>query len=289
MSEEPAPSNETESSSGRAASYEIPQIGIGTYDVEPDVCTAAVTAALNCGYRHVDTAEMYGTESAVGDAIELADVDRENVFVATKVHSRNLSYDDVVEHARASRNRLGVDCIDLLYVHWPIRTYDPDETLAAFDELYDEGVVRHVGVSNYTPELLLEALEVLDAPLFAHQVECHPLLQQDELRRYAREHDHQLVAYSPLAKGAVSEVPELVEIADEYDATPAQVSLAWLLSKESVVAIPKSTSEAHIRENYEAQQLHLDEWALNRIDEIDRTQRVVDVPAAPWNTERGGR
>lgn len=260
-------------------------LGIGTYDVEPDACTAAVTFALNEGYRHVDTAEMYGTEAAVGRAIERADVDREDVFVATKLHSRNLAYDDVLAHAEGCRDRLGVDVVDLLYVHWPIRTYDPEETLAALDALYDRGVVRHVGLSNFTPALLEEALARLDAPLFAHQVECHPLLQQDELRRYAREHDHHLVAYSPLAKGAVTEVPELVEVATEYDATPAQVSLAWLSSK-GVVPIPKSTTEAHIRENYDARELQLDEGAIERIDGIQRTKRTVDVPDAPWNVRK---
>lgn len=170
-----------------------------------------------------------------------------------------------------------------MYVHWPIRAYEPEETLAAFDDLYDDGVVRHVGLSNFTLALLEEAL---DAPLFAHQVECHPLLQQAGLREHTRENGHNLAAYSSLAKGEVMGVPELVEIAEEYDATPAQISLAWLMSKENVVPIPKSTSGAHIRENYEARQLELDEAAIERIDSIDRTKRMVDFPEAPWNTER---
>ena len=263
----------------------LPTIGIGTYDVEPAACTAAVTAALECGYRHVDTAEMYDTERAVGRAIEAAAVDRDDVVLATKVHSRNLSYEDVLEHARASRERLGVETIDLLYVHWPIRTYEPSETLAAFDELYRRGEIRHVGLSNFTPELLEEALGILDAPLFAHQIECHPLLPQEELRRYAREHGHYLVAYSPLAKGRVTEVAELEAIADAYDATPAQVAPAWLQAHEHVVPIPKSTTEAHIRENYAARDLELDADAIERIDGIDRTERVVDFPEAPWNVE----
>lgn len=257
-------------------------IGIGTYDVEPDTCTRTVTTALECGYRHVDTAEMYDTERAVGRALELADVDRETL-VATKIHSRNLAYENVLDRASESRDKLGVDVIDLLYVHWPIRAYDPEETLSAMDELYDRETVRYVGVSNFTPALLEEAIDRLDAPLFAHQAECHPLLQQDDLRRYAREEGHYLVAYSPLAKGTVTEVPELREIAEEYDATAAQVALAWLQSKERVVPIPKSTSEAHIRENYEARNLELDEEAIQRIDNIERTRRLVDFPEAPWN------
>ena len=260
----------------------LPAIGIGTYGVEPAACARAVETALEAGYRHVDTAEMYENEAAVGRAIDSSAVDREDVFVATKVHSRHLAYGDVIEHARASARRLGVDVIDLLYVHWPIRTYDPEETLAAFDELYDRGEIRHVGVSNFTPELLREAIDVLDAPLFAHQVECHPLLAQPELRRLAREHDHTLVAYSPLAKGAVTDIPELIAIADEHDVTPAQVALAWLRAK-GAVPIPKSTTPAHVRENVAAVELELDAEAIERIDGIDRSERVVDFPRAPWN------
>jgi 2,5-diketo-D-gluconate reductase B len=262
----------------------LPDIGIGTYEnTDRDQCAASVETALNCGYRHVDTAEMYGNEAAVGEGIAAADVDREDVFVATKIHSQNLAYDDVLEHARGCRDRLGVETIDLLYVHWPIRTYDPDETLAAFDRLREEDVIRRVGLSNFTPALLEDALDRLDAPLFAHQVECHPLLQQDELRALARERDHALVAYSPLAKGTVTEVPELVAVADETGATPAQVSLAWLLSKENVAAIPKATSEAYIRENLAAGRLDLTDEQVERIDGIDRERRQVDFEGAPWN------
>jgi len=263
--------------------HDLPGVGIGTYDLPHDTCKASVEHALDIGYRHVDTAEMYDNEAAVGDAIAEADVDRENVFVATKIHSRNLAYEDVLEHARASRNRLGVEVIDLLYVHWPMRAYDPADTLAAFDELYDQGLIRHVGLSNFTPELLDEARSHLGAPVFAHEVECHPLLPQDELRAYAREYDHHLVAYSPLAKGAVTDVPVLASVAEKHDASPAQVAIAWLLSKENVAVIPKSTSPAHIRENYRARRLFLDPRDVERIDAIDRTQRQVDFDGAPWN------
>ena len=223
------------------------------------------------GYRHVDTAEMYENEAAVGEALSSANVSRNDVFVATKIHSRNLGYNDVLEHARACCDRLGVEALDLLYVHWPIRAYDSGETLSAFNALYNHGVIRHIGLSNFTPELLDEARTHLDAPVFAHEVECHPLLQQEELREYAQKHDHYLVAYSPLAKGKVTEVPELVDIADRHGATAAQVSLAWLLSKENVVVIPKSTSEAHLRENYEGQHLTLNQDDIARIDAMDRT------------------
>jgi 2,5-diketo-D-gluconate reductase B len=262
---------------------ELPDIGLGTYgNVDPVDCVHSIETALNLGYRHVDTAEGYNNESAVGEGIEAADVDREDVLVATKVSPSNLGFRDAVEHARASRERLCVDVIDLLYVHWPIGAYDPGETLPAFDDLRDDDVVRHVGLSNFTPELLDEALERLEAPLFGHQVECHPLFQQAELRAHAREHGYQLVAYSPLAKGDVTDVPELVAVAEKHDATSAQVALAWLRSKENVVAIPKAASEAHIRENLAARELALDEADLERIDAIDREERYVDHHDAPW-------
>jgi len=265
------------------AENEFPAIGLGTYEnTDPDVCAESVETALNAGYRHVDTAEMYENEAAVGRGVAAADVDHEDVVVATKLHSSNLAYDDAIEHARACADRLGVETIDLLYVHWPIRTYDSEETLAALDRLREDGLVERIGLSNFTPELLDEALDRLDAPLFAHQVECHPLLQQEELRAHAREHGYRLVAYSPLAKGRVTELPELVEIARKRDATPAQVSLAWLLSKESVAAIPKSSTPARIRENLAARDLELDDADLARIDAIDRTQRTVDFEGAPW-------
>ena len=264
----------------------LPELGLGTYDItDHATCVESVETALNVGYRHVDTAEGYDNERAVGEGIAAADVDREAVFLATKVSPDNLARDDVLEHARASAGRLGVETLDLLYVHWPIGAYDPGETLAALDELYDEGLVRHVGLSNFLPEQLDEALERLEAPLFAHQVECHPLFQQDELRAHAREHGYHLVAYSPLAKGEVTEVPELRAVAEKRDATPAQVSLAWLLDKPSVSAIPKSATPTHVRENYGALDLQLDAEDVAKIDGIDREERYVDFEAAPWNRD----
>ena len=263
---------------------ELPDLGLGTYEnTDPVACAESVETALEVGYRHVDTAEGYDNESAVGEGIEAADVDREDVVVATKVSPDNLSYDAASEHARASRERLRVETIDLLYVHWPIRAYDAEETLSAFEALRESGVIRHVGLSNFTPDLLEEAVDVLGSPPLAHQVECHPLLQQEELRAHAREHDYYLVAYSPLAKGDVAEVPALREVAEKHDATPAQVALAWLTAKENVVAIPKSASEDHIRENLAARELSLDDEDVATVDAIDREKRYVDFEEAPWN------
>ena len=261
----------------------IPSIGLGTYrNDDHEQCAESVATALDAGYRHVDTAQEYGNEAAVGEGIERSSVDREEVFLATKVETGNLAYEDVLVSTEESLDRLGVDRVDLLYVHWPLDTYDAPETLRAFDELREEGKIQHVGLSNFLPEQLDEARDLLSAPVFAHQVEMHPLLRQEELRAYAEKHDHRLVAYSPLAQGAVADAPELVEIAESRDATPHQVSLAWLLSK-GVAVIPKATGEEHLVENLVARDVELDDEGIETIDGIDRTERVVDFDAAPWN------
>ncbi len=261
----------------------LPAPGLGTSgNDDHDECVRTVRRALETGYRHVDTAQMYDNEAAVGEAIRQADVDREEVFLATKVHPENLAPGDVRATARESLDRLGVEYVDLLYVHWPLQAYDAAATLPAFDDLREEGLARYVGVSNFTPDLLAEALDLLDAPVFAHQVECHPLLQQAELRELAREHDHYLVAYAPLLQGGADEVDALVEIAEKHGVTPHQVSLAWLLSLDHVVPIPKGTGE-HVEENWAARDLTLDAGDRERIASIDRQRRLVDPDAAAWN------
>jgi diketogulonate reductase-like aldo/keto reductase len=261
---------------------EIPDIGLGTYELRGDDCTEAVATALDAGYRHVDTAQMYENEAAVGDGIARADVDREDVFLATKVWRDRLGYGDAIESTYASLDRLGVDAVDLLYVHWPLNTYDADETLRALDALVNRGKVDRVGLSNFTPELLVEARVKLDAPVYAHQVEMHPCCPQDDLLDAAHDYGHRLVAYCPIARGAVDDVPAVREVAARHDATPAQVSLAWLMAK-GVVPIPKSASPDHIRENLAARKLDLTAADVERIDGVERRERVVDFPDAPWN------
>lgn len=262
---------------------EFPPIGFGTYQATGDACTEAVETALEVGYRHIDTAEMYENQTEVGRGIANAAVPRADIHLATKLNSPNLAYDDVLDTAAACRERLGVDVIDLLYIHWPIRTYDPNETLPALDELHDRGEIRNIGLSNFTPELLEEAIDILDAPVFAHQVECHPFLPQEELRQLAAQHDHYLVAYSPIARGDVFDDDEFVTIADSVDVTPAQLALAWLMERDRVVPIPKSATPDHIRDNFATVDIKLDQKTIERIDALDRSERLVDFPAAPWN------
>jgi 2,5-diketo-D-gluconate reductase B len=260
----------------------MPMLGLGTWqNKEPEQCAESVAMALEMGYRHIDTAQIYENEAAVGEGIARADVDREDIFLATKVWIDQLAAENVRESTEESLEKLGVEYVDLLYVHWPADTYDPEDTLPAFDDLYDEGTIRHVGVSNFEPEHLDAAREVLDAPVFANQVECHPLLPQDELRRYGAEHDIELVAYSPLARGRVFDIPEIQTVAEKHDASPAQVSLAWLREK-GVTAIPKATGEAHLRDNWESLALSLDEEDIATIDGIETRERLVDPGFAPW-------
>jgi 2,5-diketo-D-gluconate reductase B len=260
----------------------IPMLGLGTWqNTDADQCAESVAAALEMGYRHVDTAQAYGNEVAVGRGIDDADVPRDELFLATKVWIDDLGYEDVIHTARESLDRLGVTSVDLLYVHWPAGNYDPEGTLAAFGELYDDGLIDRVGVSNFTPEQLAEAVERSTAPIFANQFEMHPLLAQEELVAACREHDVEPVAYSPLARGAAFEEPQITAVAEKHGASPAQVCLAWLREK-GVTAIPKATGEDHIRDNLGSVALGLDEDDVAKIDGIDRQDRRVDPSFAPW-------
>lgn len=260
----------------------MPMLGLGTWQNEdPDACASAVESALEMGYRHIDTAQAYGNEAHVGDGIDRADVDRDDVFLATKVWIDNLRYDDVLETTKQSLERLGTDYVDLLYVHWPSRTYDPETTLPALERLAEEGSVKRIGVSNFLPEHVDEANDILDGAVFANQVELHPLLPQRDLVDYCQNADVEVVAYSPLARGAALEQPEIQAVAEKHDASPAQVCLAWLRERD-ITPIPKATSVAHIEDNWQSLGFSLDDEDMRRIDGIDRTDRRVDPGFAPW-------
>jgi 2,5-diketo-D-gluconate reductase B len=260
----------------------MPMLGIGTWQNEDhDQCVESVRTALDMGYRHIDTAQGYYNEEAVGEGIAQSEVPREDVFLATKLWIENLNHDDVIDSANESMDKLGVDSLDLLYVHWPSGEYDPEDTLPALEELKSQGKIEHIGVSNFEPEHLDTAREILDEPIFGLQVECSPLLPQDELRRYCDDHDIEFVAYSPLARGEVFEVDELSEVAEKHDASEAQVSLAWLREK-GVTTIPKATSEEHIRGNWESIGIDLDDEDVTKIDGISRRERQVSPDFAPW-------
>lgn len=259
---------------------EIPELGLGTWQNKGPQCAKSVSNALELGYRHVDTAQVYENEEYVGKGIADAEVDREEFFLASKVWISNLSRQKVIESTRKSLEKLGVDSVDLMYVHWPAGDYSPEETLNAFKQLKEEGLTENIGVSNFTPELMDEALEI--APeIIANQVEMHPLLQQEELLDYCQRNDIYLVAYSPLARGEVFNVPEINQIAEKHGVSEAQVSLAWLLDKDNVRVIPKATSREHIEDNFQARKLELDQEDIEKIDSIDREKRMVEPGFAP--------
>ncbi|WP_436345530.1 aldo/keto reductase [Natronorubrum sp. FCH18a] len=258
-----------------ATRLELPSVGLGTMGIDDP---AVIETALELGYRHLDTAQIYENEAVVGEglarALEADVVERDDVTVATKVWADSLAPDDVRRTTAESLERLGLETVDLLYVHRPIETYDPETTLPAFDDLVADGLTRHVGVSNFTVDEVERARRLLDAPIAAHQVEYHPLFQPEDLLEQAREHGFPLVGYSPLSGGRVGDVEEVVEVAAKHDATPEAVAIAWLASKEGLVTIPKASGRAHLEANLEAIALELDSEDSARIDGIEREKEL---------------
>ena len=259
----------------------MPALGLGTWENDdPAQCTEPVANALDAGYRHVDTAQIYGNEAAVGEGIAESDVDRDEIFLASKVWIDNLAPADVASSTRESLDKLGVESVDLMYVHWPAGEYDPAETLPAFAELRDDGLIDRIGVSNFEPEHLDAATDALGEAPFANQVEMHPLLRQEELREYADANDVELVAYSPLARGEILDDPAIVDIAEKHGVSAAQVSLAWL-RETGVTAIPKATGIDHIRDNLASVDVELADEDVDAIDSLGRTDRQLNPDFGP--------
>jgi len=262
---------------------EIPKLGLGTWQNEnPEECSNAVKTALNMGYEHIDTAQIYENEEYVGKGLNQADVDRDDYYLASKVWIKKLNPDQVISSTEESLEKLGVEKVDLMYVHWPSGKYSPEETLGAMQELVERDMAENIGISNFTPGQVDEAISIAGEDIVANQVEMHPLLQQEELLEKCREHNIKLVAYSPLARGEVFGIPELEEIAEKHEVSEAQVSLAWLMQKDDVVVIPKATSEDHIKDNYNSLNLELDEEDIEKIESIGKEERMVDPGFAPW-------
>lgn len=227
----------------------VPAIGLGTWRMTGRTCRRAVETALDLGYRHVDTAQLYGNEREVGAALSNAAVDREEVFLTTKLGPANRDHDSVIESTRESLRKLDTEYVDLLLIHQPNPTTSLAKTLGAMNELVSEGDVRHLGVSNFGIERLHAAREHSDAPILTDQVQYHPFWDQTTLLDYCQIHDIMLTAYSPLAHGGAIRDGLLEEIGARYEKTPAQVALRWLIQQENVSTIPKSTSPAHLEAN----------------------------------------
>ena len=261
------------------AGEDVPALGFGTWQVQGRECRDAVADALELGYRHIDTAEAYENEEAVGRGLRESRVDRDDVFITTKVWWKELAHDECISATEDSLRRLGLSRIDLLLIHWPDESVPLDEPLGAMQQLREDGKIRHMGVSNFTPSLLEEALE--KAPVVCNQVEYHPFLAQNELVGMAQEHGLMLTAYSPLARAEVTDSDTLRDIGSAHGKTPAQVALRWLLQQKQVAAIPRAKSADHRRENFEVFDFELSGEEMGRIAALDEGLRLVDPDFAP--------
>jgi diketogulonate reductase-like aldo/keto reductase len=246
----------------------VPSLGLGTYRLTGQTCVGAVSLGLSMGYRHIDTAQMYGNEAEVGRGIEDSGVRRDEVFLTTKVWPSDFARDRVISKTRESLKKLRTDHVDLLLMHWPGDGVPLGETLGAMRELQEEGAVRHVGVSNFSPSLVEEAAG--HAEVFCNQVEYHVYRRQDALLDQARSMDYLLVGYRPLSRGGVERDATLREVGRAHGKTAAQVALRWLVQQEKVAAIPKATGEEHLRSNLDVFDFELTEEEMERVSVLGR-------------------
>lgn len=260
---------------------EVPEIGLGTYKLHEKECTNAVRMALDIGYRHIDTAQMYKNEREIGEALNVSTVPREDIFLTTKIWHTNLDADDVLQTTEESLRNLDTPYVDMLLIHWPNSQYDLRKTIEAMLVLRDQGKAMNIGVSNFPLSLLKTVNEKIRAPIFCNQVEFHPFIDQLDLLDYAIENDILLTAYSPLAQGKAENNKEMKEIAKSYDKTASQVALRWLIEQENVVAIPKSKSRQHLEENFAVFDFQLTDEDFERIDQLDKSMRLVNPSFAP--------
>jgi len=224
-------------------------VGVGTWQMDSDTAYNSVSMALEEGYRHVDTAQLYNNEAAVGRALTESSVEREEVFLTTKVNPKHRQTADIVESAKESVDKLGVETVDLLLIHWPHPLADDEIVVNALNQCFDEGLTRYIGVSNYGTERLDFVQEISNEPIFTNQVLFHPWWPQRDLLRYCQQNDILLTAYSPLANGGALSDSVLREIGDKYGKTPAQVAIRWAIQHENVMTIPMSTSRNHLAQN----------------------------------------
>ncbi|MFW6149351.1 MAG: aldo/keto reductase [Atribacterota bacterium] len=254
---------------------EIPILGLGTWRLSGGETTKVVKMALQMGYNHIDTAEMYGNEKEIGDAIK--EVDRAKLFLTSKVWYDNLHYQDVISACKESLKKLGTNYLDLYLIHWPNPSVDMKETFQALKELYSEGKVKAVGVSNFTIKNLKLALDVcqsISLPITVNQVEFHPFLYQESLLNFCRENHISLTAYRPIAKGLVNDNLIIRQIAQKYQKSPAQITLRWL-TQQDIITIPKASSEEHLRENINIFDFELDNLDIEKIKKVNQNKRMV--------------
>jgi diketogulonate reductase-like aldo/keto reductase len=257
----------------------MPQLGFGVFQVPDAETTAAVSAALHAGYRSIDTAALYGNEAGVGKALAASGLDRDELFITTKVWNSEQGYDKTLRAFDASMKKLGLEQLDLYLIHWPTPARDLYvETWKAFEKLYADGRVRAVGVSNFQPAHLERILDTGGTVPAVNQVELHPYLQQVGVRAFDAKHEIATEAWSPLAKGGnlLSE-PAIVALAEKHGRTPAQVVLRWHLQLGNVV-IPKSVTPSRIRENIDVFGFTLTNDEVASLSTLDKGERTGPDP-----------
>ncbi|NKE45582.1 aldo/keto reductase [Roseomonas frigidaquae] len=262
----------------------MPRLGLGTWPMKGTECSAAVQSALSLGYRHIDTAEMYGNEEAVGAGLAASGVPRGEIFLTTKIWNDKTNGAAIRSAFDASLKRLATPYVDLLLIHWPSPELDLPDALAGLAAIRAEGRAKAIGVSNFPPKLLQRAIDQggdQGVSLACLQVECHALLDQSKLLGICRANGMALTAYSPLGKGNAPNEPALQDIARKHGASAAQVALAWLLAQPGVAMVPKAASPARQAENLAALDLKLDADDLAVIAALPKDRRFVNPGMAP--------
>lgn len=266
----------------RVQSTMVPALGFGTFRMKDDECAEAVRAAIGAGYRHLDTAEIYGNEVAVARGIRDAAVARSELFITTKAWMEDLSPVGVERSLEGSLRRLDTDYVDLWLVHWPNPAFPLRDTLAAMSTLVVKGQVRHLGVSNFPTALFDDAASM--SLIVCNQVEYHPYLSQKRVLATARARDAFVTAYAPVAMGKVRDDDVLNKIGERRGKTAAQVTLRWLIQQPNVAAIPKAANPEHIRENAEIFDFTLTNEEMATIHALARGERLIDPEFGPdWD------
>jgi len=261
---------------------QIPALGFGTFRMKDDECAKAVENALKIGYRHLDTAEIYENEKAVGDGIKAVGLPRDELFITTKAWMDDLSPDGVRKSLDQSLKDMGLDCVDLWLIHWPNPKFEVEETLAAMMKEVEQGKVRHLGVSNFPVALFERAVKA--APITCNQVEYHPYLSQEKVIDAARKHDALVMAYAPLGIGACHADEAMAKIGTKYGKSAAQVTLRWFMQQPNVGAIPKASSFDHAKENFEIFDFELSDADMAVITGLERGERMITPDFGPeWD------
>jgi 2,5-diketo-D-gluconate reductase B len=269
----------------KANGAEIPAIGLGTWDLRGHTCEICVTAALDGGYRHIDTAAMYDNESEVGNAVRASSVPRSDIFLTTKVWHDCAGDGPLQISVEDSLRRFKLDYVDLVLMHWPDKGTPIEETMHALNDVRERGLVRFIGVSNFPVALIEEAVAHSSAHLVLNQVEYHPYLDQTEVLETCRKHGMAITAYSPLAKGNVIDEPVLKEIGEAYGKSAGQVTLRWLVQQDGIIAIPRSSKPENIMSAYNISDFTLTEDEMKLVSNLARPDgRMVDFDFAPnWD------